>query len=405
MIRRITPVSILFTALCAALLGACSGSAPAGSPAGNPSPTTIPSNIAPATPALPSATTPAPNPTMSRWRIAGISILDAQHMWVLRTRDLESQILASDGVRWTEQYRGGLLAARMQFVDREHGWVVGANGGPDCHFIPHPNCRGAMLSTQDGGTSWQESSPSDLWLRDVAFVDAADGWAIASSECGPCQTHPTTLLKTSDGGITWKGTPLTLDWDGTRRLRVFRTTAEDGTIVERNNVLRTSDGGATWTAIPSGCAMSKAFGVLAQFIDSLHGWTLCEDGKAGGTVVEKFLYNTVDGGNTWKLVAENLFGAEEAVPGVGLLPGAFVADLSFSSERDGWMAVGEPVAGTFSTRDGGATWTALPWRDQGYGPARAAMLTTSLGAIVTMKNLWLTEDGGAKWRELPLPVE
>ncbi len=81
----------------------------------------------------------------------------------------------------------------LHFIDTNRGWVVGANG--DMVGQQHD----LIYATSDGGRAWQLQldtlNPLGYGLDQIAFVDSLHGIA-----CG--QTPK--LLRTSDGGITWK---------------------------------------------------------------------------------------------------------------------------------------------------------------------------------------------------------
>lgn len=81
----------------------------------------------------------------------------------------------------------------LHFTDTNRGWVVGANG--DMVGLQHD----LIYATTDGGRTWQLQldtlNPIAYGLDQIAFVDNLHGIA-----CG--QTPK--ILRTSDGGITWK---------------------------------------------------------------------------------------------------------------------------------------------------------------------------------------------------------
>jgi photosystem II stability/assembly factor-like uncharacterized protein len=105
---------------------------------------------------------------------------------------------------------------------------------------------GTILRTTDGGTTWeQQSSGTTALLNGVFFTDANTGTAVGSGG---------TILRTTDGGATWEqqssGTTAYL-------AGVFFTDANTGTAVGGEEdyllydislgiILRTTDGGATW---------------------------------------------------------------------------------------------------------------------------------------------------------------
>ena len=89
----------------------------------------------------------------------------------------------TDGGRhWEREYKG-TDAFRVDFVDEQDGWAVGANG--------------LVLHTSDGGRSWSKvDAGTQLDLSSVDFIDRAHGWI--AGENGAC-------LRTTDGGRSWNG--------------------------------------------------------------------------------------------------------------------------------------------------------------------------------------------------------
>lgn len=100
-------------------------------------------------------------------------------------------LLSDDQGRQWRQARSVPLSTPLtgvSFVDARHGWAVG-------HW-------GAILSTADGGESWQVqrlSSEEDRPLFAVHFFDARQGVAVGLWSL---------VLTTEDGGKTWTEQPL-----------------------------------------------------------------------------------------------------------------------------------------------------------------------------------------------------
>ena len=100
------------------------------------------------------------------------------------------------------------------------------------------------------------------------------------------------MLKTVDGGVTWKR-----QTSGTERglYELFFTDASHGWAVgEQGVILHTDDGGEQWTAQSSGTT-AGLWDVC--FIDRLHGWAVGGDDR-------EVRLRTTDGGKTWKRLCE-----------------------------------------------------------------------------------------------------
>lgn len=230
----------------------------------------------------------------------------------------------------------------VAFVDAQTGWTVGMNG--------------TILKTTNGGVTWiAQPSGTTLWLYSVAFVDAQTGWIVGMNG---------TILKTTNGGATW----IAQSSGTNRRLgSVTFIDAQTGWAVGDWIILKTTDGGITWTAQASAY---QFYSVV--FVDARTGWAV----GAGGTVVK-----TSDGGKTWESQSS---GAT-----------SYLWSVVFLDAETGW-AVGR--GGTIiKTTDGGATWIS-----QSSGTASELWSV----AFVDAKNGWAvgekgtilrTADGGVTW--------
>ena len=239
------------------------------------------------------------------------------------------------------------LLNAVVFVDATTGWVVGANG--------------AIVHTTDGGQTWtQQAIDTGDEFRDVAFVDASNGWAVT--------TIPTTyddffeeytdwdasLWHTSDGGQTWQQQILPdtasilhgidfvdamAGWAvGSHRAGVDRF----GDTQHAGVIYHTSDGGGTWTEQHSPEEITLT---AVDFVDALHGWVVGFPTNSGGD--QHAVFHTSDGGQTW----------ERQEPGSMFAP---FWDVQFIDQNRGYIVGADYIAAwgppVFRTFDGGATW-------------------------------------------------
>ncbi len=105
------------------------------------------------------------------------------HYWVVGS---ESTILSSPdrGVTWNEVAHGeDVMLTTIQFIDERRGVITGEFG--------------SLLTTHDGGASWQagEPIPNDFYPYSALFTDPDTGWV--SGLAG-------TILHTRDGGASWE---------------------------------------------------------------------------------------------------------------------------------------------------------------------------------------------------------
>lgn len=194
------------------------------------------------------------------------------------------------------------------FIDENQGWVVGSKTFAVSHWGQ------VILHTQDGGLTWEtqyEHAPdvnglfSVHRLDDVVFVDELNGWATGTSErlAGDGRDFSGAILTTADGGQTWQDNAAALYEDRQREFfAVDFVDAQNGwALAAMNfpssnvNLARTIDGGSTWTWVDSGVEGQLSVGfALVQgeivFSDAQHGWAV---GGLGEVV------STADGGTTW----------------------------------------------------------------------------------------------------------
>ncbi|HEX6597057.1 MAG TPA: YCF48-related protein, partial [Acidimicrobiales bacterium] len=231
----------------------------------------------------------------------------------------------------------------VQFVDASTGWAVGSDG--------------IVLHTADGGTSWrrQQLPPLDSisglgpgpggtdlraphWddLTSVSFPDARSGVVV-----GPGGT----ILSTADGGTTWQ-------WRGDRRFGGLNAVAfadrQHGQAVglmvtglSQYVTVATADGGTTWEMRqpPPRNRSANASFLGVSFLDAQRGYIAGDSGR---------ILATADGGQTWfeqrgdttETFRDIDFGDDRR----GIAAGA----TNFS---------GDSRASLVATADGGQTWT------------------------------------------------
>jgi photosystem II stability/assembly factor-like uncharacterized protein len=95
---------------------------------------------------------------------------------------------------WRKQNSGTLAWLRgIYFIGESEGFVVGGGG--------------TILHTTNGGATWGKIPKfTEDNLRDIAFFDSKNGWILAERDLlktreGEARSY---LLKTSDGGATWR---------------------------------------------------------------------------------------------------------------------------------------------------------------------------------------------------------
>ncbi|HJQ32285.1 MAG TPA: YCF48-related protein [Pyrinomonadaceae bacterium] len=255
---------------------------------------------------------------------------------------------AAQGPAWQRQNtRTFAWLHSVFFVDERRGWAVGS--------------KGALLSTADGGETWElRKPPSEDALRDLFFTDAQTGWVVcersifATKEMDEPLSY---LLKTADGGGSWARVEVTRGADVDVKLAGvrFADAAHGWVYGEMGALFYTQDGGATWTRqrVPT-----RHLLLGGSFFDAQTGWL-----SGGGLTVLR----TTDGGSTWRtglvfLPADAQFPQKKdekepqhfPVPPVEPASGGRLNAIYFANTGRGW-AVGSRGR-IISTADGGATW-------------------------------------------------
>ena len=137
-----------------------------------------------------------------------------------------STILSSDdgGVSWNEDSFGDdAQLTSVQFVDELTGFITGEFG--------------MVLKSVDGGASWEQAAalPGEFYSQAAHFVDAQRGWAVGLNGA---------ILQTTDGGDSWQ------NQDSGVKLPLYGITGEGETLFavgENSIVLHYSAG--SWQSL------------------------------------------------------------------------------------------------------------------------------------------------------------
>lgn len=270
----------------------------------------------------------------------------------LMNRDSVSDLQLTDAQNGTVLYGEGNEAYLGRLVGGVWSYDLLASPQPLLTFARNGNdvvvggWWGMMQYSSNGGTTWQPVSetldttdPYDTQLLDVAFADESVGLSVGTAG---------TVLRTTDGGVTWSVPSSGVAAD----LRGVSITS-GGTAVavgEDATVIRSGDGGVTWEEI--------ALPISSQ---TLHAVSMWDDDRGlivgtGFNGVET-IYGTDDAGLTW-MVRERAIPDDES-------PSAFF-DVWTEGSSHAWVG---GVAGlVIHTDDGGETWTSQstgsPWITQ-----------------------------------------
>lgn len=225
-------------------------------------------------------------------------------------------------------------------LDENNAWVVG-NRGTILH-ITEKGDKVALLPT------WVEKA-----LYNVDFVDAQNGIAVGQDGL---------IIKTSDGGKTWKQSKLDLPIEEWRPSLPHLFALSRGTDPQKiwaagpgGTIIRSQDAGETWEDLS--LKRDVTLNGIA-FASDTEGWTVGEFGT---------ILHTSDGGKTWqeqknvlnlpKYTRPDLSeedAAKQRIPQL-YLEDLFLISVAFRNDREGYVTGESGIL--LTTSDGGATWT------------------------------------------------
>jgi photosystem II stability/assembly factor-like uncharacterized protein len=226
----------------------------------------------------------------------------------------------------------------------------------------------------DGGESWQELPVEGPARRDEPEdgVGAVGLTALAQDPgddrtyyagAGSVHSSAATVLKSTDGGKSWKSAGRGLTGDRVHRL-VAVAKGHLFAVVGAHGLYRTLDGGASWSRIGSGLPEAELRSLVAD---------PTRPGRLYVASVEG-LFRSLDGGLSWQRVSSDL--EDEDVEAVVV------------------SAAGEVFAGTFlgvvRSSDGGESWI-----DMRNGLPNTDVRALALGG--EPQRLWVGTAGGGVW--------
>ena len=219
-----------------------------------------------------------------------------------------------------------------------------------------------VIKTTDGGVTWKNISTSTQYNFTIQFFNATLGFILGSD-----------IHKTTDGGETWtKITPTISAFYNSIKIFSPDSIYVGGSYGNTLYFLKTTNGGTTWnsTTVSTKSGISSMFALNPQYIWIGH----FKDGS---------IWKSTDGGTTW---GQTLTGA-----------GQYLTDIYFKDTTSG-VAVSE--LGLYATTDGGKTW----------GVKTVAGSNSGKFSFIDANNGWLrgsslskTTNGGTTWTAVGNP--
>ena len=248
----------------------------------------------------------------------------------------------------------------VAFPDAQTGWLV--------------TDAGTVLVTADGGAGWTVAEKVKLDVKAMAAADAEDAWLAGDSVGAAGGPGASAVLRTTDGGETWKKTP----FGDVLLTDIAFSDARHGVLVALDRIWSTRDGGRTWhlrKQVPMTVLTSVAAG------DALHAWVVGWGTQDGAPLV----YATRDGGVTWRRLRIDV-----SAPKPDALQ---TKQIACAGEARLWVTCN---GGVLATTDGGQTWQ-LQTVTAGQPQSIAAADEQHVLATTQDQAILATSDGGATW--------
>lgn len=274
-------------------------------------------------------------------------------------------------------YRG------LSVVDDHVAWVSG---------------RGTIAMTKDGGVQWVQRKIKGYEKLDFRTLYAFNAKEAVIANAG----SPAYILRTNDGGDSWQVVYYNDDaaafFDGVGFWNDREGIIYGDPVNGHMLLLRTSDGGKTWKELPAGSRPTMKEGE-ASFAASGTGIRCYGKNKviisSGGTVSRLFVSNSR--GATWTVHTPPMMHGEAS---------AGIFSLAFTNDHNGVVVGGDYLKNTltrehiFYTRDGGRTWKEPKTPTNGQREC-VEIVAPNLLLASGVTGMESSLDGGVNW----MPVE
>ncbi|MBI4433722.1 hypothetical protein HY632_03040 [Candidatus Uhrbacteria bacterium] len=282
------------------------------------------------------------------------------------TIDSSVELAPSSFNAYVEQTSGTNVTLKdVDFVSASVGWAVGSSG--------------TILKTTDGGTTWtSQTSGTTQQISGISAVDASTAYA----SVGCCElTASQRVLKTTDGGTTWSAVgTATID---AQLNAIYCVNANICFLAGRaGRLYATTNGGTSWTK-------QLDLGVISIFAD-----VTCVDantcwaggGDCGSTGL--LSYATTNGGTTWS--AQSTSGSRQY--------DSFAAVNANTVWRG--QACGAGLYTIERSTNGGSSWSSAT----GHALGLDAVDANTVFAVSYSGTAKVTVDGGSTWLTVPTGV-
>lgn len=289
---------------------------------------------------------------------------------------------------WTGQTSG--VNTRLRGVSAVSARVAWASGSGS-----------TVLRTDDGGATWKKLivTSDALDFRDIDAIDENTAYVLSIGN-GPASR----IYKTLDGGATWvlqfrnEDPKAFLDamsfWDASHGIVI------GDSVAGKFYILTTSNGGRDWSRVPAD-SLPPALENEGAFAASGTNIAVYGDGRAWiglGAAARARVLRTTDGGRNWKISETPLKSG----------PSSGIFSITFSDQKHGMIVGGdyqkekEATDNLALTDDGGETWS-LAKGLSGFRSVVAYMPGTKTVIAIGPAGGDYSIDGGQTWKPISGP--
>jgi photosystem II stability/assembly factor-like uncharacterized protein/dienelactone hydrolase len=259
------------------------------------------------------------------------------------------------GANWEKQLeKKGTFFRCIAFVDSLNGFA----GTVGTDYFPNVTDTIPLYRTTDGGKTWSPVSYEGPYVKGLCAIDIVKEQFINHGKTD-YKVHiyavgrvgsPANMMVSHDGGLTWKSNSMDKDCKMLFDIKMFDkqtgfACAATDEAIEKSNalILKTNDGGKTWKKVYQS---KRPFETTwkVSFPTEKVGYVTIQSYNPDPSAIQQHVAKTTDGGETWQEI--NL--VEDA--------SAREFGIGFIDENHGF--VGTMNSG-YETKDGGKTWSTV----------------------------------------------
>ena len=259
------------------------------------------------------------------------------------------------GESWEKQLeKKGTFFRCIAFVDSLNGFA----GTVGTDYFPNVTDTIPLYRTTDGGRTWNPVSYEGPYVKGLCAIDIVKEQFINHGKTD-YKVHiyavgrvgsPANMMLSHDGGLTWKSNSIDKDCEMLFDIKMFDkqtgfACAATDEALEKSNalILKTNDGGKTWKKVYQS---KRPFETTwkVSFPTEKVGYVTIQSYNPDPSAIQQRVAKTTDGGETWQEI--NL--VEDA--------SAREFGIGFIDENHGFIGT---MNSGYETKDGGKTWSTV----------------------------------------------